>query len=52
MTLDDVLDKIIKHEMLVEAANHVRICPRASLPQENKTLPSSQEEEQKEANYD
>jgi hypothetical protein len=40
MTPDDVLGKIINHEMLFEEATMSRIFPRVSLLQENKILPS------------
>jgi hypothetical protein len=38
MTPDDVLGKIINHEVLVEEAQHVRTYPRGSSLQRNKTL--------------
>jgi hypothetical protein len=38
MTLNDVLGKIINHEILVEEAQHVRTCTRGSSLQKNKTL--------------
>jgi hypothetical protein len=38
MTLDDVLVKIINHEIFVEEANHVKNLSRGILLQENKTL--------------
>jgi hypothetical protein len=43
MTLDDVLGKIINHEMLVEDANMSRIYPKESTLQRNKTLLSKQQ---------
>jgi hypothetical protein len=43
MSPDDVVGKIINHEMLVEEANMSKIYPKGSSPQRNKTLLSKQQ---------
>jgi hypothetical protein len=38
MTSDDMLGRIINHEMYIEEANHIKIFTRVSQPPRNKTL--------------